>query len=188
MYNKKDNKSVQAFFGGISAEICANVLRSPFEIMKQNLQVGNDKNLTDVAKRLYAMKGLRGFYIGFGSLLGREIPFSCIQMPIYELVKGLFITEKKKYMKKWETLLSGFVAGSTAAVVTNPIDVVKTNIMTQKTQIYDGFFHCARDLYNKNGIMVFTKGMGYRYITIGSMSVFFFLGYETFMEFINDKF
>jgi len=31
---------------------------------------------------------LKGFYSGYGSILLREIPFSSIQFPIYEKMKG----------------------------------------------------------------------------------------------------
>lgn len=121
-------------------------------------------------------------------LLSREIPFSCIQMPTYELAKGMYVTQDKPFMTRIETCKAGFIAGSVAATLTNPIDVIKTNIMTQKTIIYSGFADCAGKLYRENGATVFTRGITYRVGAIGCMSVFFFSGYEILMEFLSDKF
>lgn len=157
-------------------------------MMKQNLQVGNENTLGDIFRSVYKNYGLRGYYRGFIPLLCREIPFSCIQMPTYELAKGMYLSNDKKFMTKFETFKAGFIAGSVAAALTNPIDVIKTNIMTQKTVIYTGFIDCSSKLYRENGIKVFARGLGYRFVTIGCMSVFFFSGYETLMEFLSDKF
>ena len=41
-----------------------------------------------------------GFYAGYGSLLLREIPYSCIQMPIYEAMKRN--TRKKRNLQAGE--------------------------------------------------------------------------------------
>ena len=179
---------MQGFFGGISAEVLCNLLRNPFELMKQNMQVGNENSLRGILRHIYGNYGFRGLYKGFGPLLLREIPFSCIQMPTYELAKSMYIRHDKPFMTTTETLKAGFIAGSVAAVLTNPIDVIKTNIMTQRTVIYSGFADCAAKLYEDHGLKVFGRGMVYRVSAIGSMSLFFFGGYETFMRLLSDKF
>ncbi len=161
------------------------LVRNPFEIMKQQLQVGNEKSLSVIFRYIYSNYGVRGLYRGFGSLIAREIPFSCIQMPTYELFKSCFITPEKRHLSQLEAAFSGFMAGSTAALLTNPIDVIKSNIMTQKQIIYSGFWDCASKLYAEHGIMVFTRGAMYRYLQIGSMSISFFLAYETAMTFFT---
>jgi len=176
---------VTSFFGAIGAEVMGVLVRNPFEIMKQQLQVGNEKSLSGIFRHIYSNYGARGLYRGFGSLIAREIPFSCIQMPTYEFFKSFFTTQNKKHLSKLEAAFSGFMAGSTAALLTNPIDVVKSNIMTQKQIIYSGFWDCASKLYNEHGLMVFTRGAMYRYLQIGSMSISFFLAYETAMKFFR---
>lgn len=156
--------------------------------MKQHLQVGNESSLTASFNYIQKNHGYRGFYIGLSSLLLREIPFSCVQMPIYEAMKAQYLKPGQKFISTQETAISGFVAGSIAAVFTNPVDVVKTNIMTQKKLIYTGFVDCCRKLYKEHGIKVFTRGTKYRVLSVGGISAFFFLGYEVFMEIFNDKF
>lgn len=156
--------------------------------MKQHMQIGNEPTLTSVFRYIRLNHGYRGFYIGLFSLFLREIPYSCIQMPIYEAVKLRFLKQDKQFMNTRETVIAGFTAGSIAGILTTPIDVVKTNIMTQKDIIYSGFIDCYKKLYKEHGIKVFGRGAFYRFTAVGGVSAFFFLGYEVFMELFHDKF
>ena len=82
----------KAFFGGISAETLRVIICCPFEIVKQQLQVGQQTRMTEAFGYMLRSAGFRSFYRGFWSLLFREIPFSCIQMPIYEVVYMLYFS------------------------------------------------------------------------------------------------
>ena len=87
----KPNLAVKSFFGAILGEIAAGVVANPFEIIKQKMQIGQYSRIIDCMRSIRRKRGLRGFYQGLLSLLGREIPFSCLQMPIYEVISGLLI-------------------------------------------------------------------------------------------------
>lgn len=101
--------------GGCGAEICANTVRTPFEVAKQQMQVGHHNRLLAALSSLYNTRGVRGLYQGFSSLILREIPFSAIQMPIYEAMKRRTYrnTGKKDNFTFGEKALHGIVAGST---------------------------------------------------------------------------
>jgi solute carrier family 25 S-adenosylmethionine transporter 26 len=75
----------KSFLGGIGAETLRVLLINPFEIVKQQIQVGQQSNLGKSFFYIFKNQGFLGLYRGFWSLLFREIPFSCIQMPIYEV-------------------------------------------------------------------------------------------------------
>lgn len=62
-------------------------MRNPFEVVKQNMQIGKYERMGEAFARIASSRGLRGFYVGYGSLVMREVPFSCIQMPLYEALK-----------------------------------------------------------------------------------------------------
>lgn len=75
----------KSFLGSISAETLRVIFINPFEIVKQQIQVGQQSRLGQGFVYLARSQGIFGLYRGFWSLLAREIPFSCIQMPIYEV-------------------------------------------------------------------------------------------------------
>jgi len=78
-----------------------------------------------------------GLWRGYTALAGRNLPFTALQFPMFERLKEGIRDYKDKRGVRTETLLesglitatSAGVAGSIAAVITTPIDVVKTRIM-----------------------------------------------------------
>jgi solute carrier family 25 S-adenosylmethionine transporter 26 len=60
------------------------------------MQIGLDTDLASTVKNIYKLRGMRGFYAGYFSLICREIPFSAIQLPVYETMKII----QKNYNKK----------------------------------------------------------------------------------------
>lgn len=59
-------------------EIMQALVRNPFEVVKQNLQVGHYKSMYDCGVDIFKHKGMGGFYSGYFSFIMREIPFSSI--------------------------------------------------------------------------------------------------------------
>ena len=77
--------SQKSFLGGIGAEFLRTLLANPFEIAKQQIQVGQQSSLASSFRYIIKTQGFSGLYRGFWSLLGRDVPFTCIMMPIYEV-------------------------------------------------------------------------------------------------------
>ena len=86
-----------------------------------------------------------------------------------------------------ETMISGFTAGGIAAIITNPLDVVKTNLMVNKDKYFDSYWKCVKFLYREDGIGVFLRGFMFRFLNIGAMSMIFLGGYEKFLNFCIKK-
>ena len=74
---------------------------------------------------------------GYTALAGRNLPFTAMQFPMFERLRASIHTYRKRKGLAtgilWETgtvtAISAGSAGAVAAVVTTPIDVVKTRIM-----------------------------------------------------------
>ncbi|SCV70142.1 BQ2448_1536 [Microbotryum intermedium] len=116
-------------------EIAACMIRVPTEVVKQRSQTATPPaSGWPIARSIWAISGLSGFYKGFGSTVVREIPFTCLQFPMYERMK-LILARRRTASGKVSDLPSieaaacGSVAGGISAALTTPLDVCKTRIM-----------------------------------------------------------
>lgn len=74
---------------------------------------------------------------GYASLAGRNLPFTAMQFPMFERLKqGIKDYRDEKGLTKGTIVESGIItafsagsAGAVAAVITTPVDVLKTRIM-----------------------------------------------------------
>ncbi|OBZ69004.1 putative mitochondrial carrier protein PET8 [Grifola frondosa] len=117
----------------ISASAACSI-RVPTEVIKTRTQTstyGHAAQSSFAAARLVlSTEGIRGLYRGFGSTVMREIPFTSLQFPLYELLKlKLAKVLGKKTLHAYEAAVCGSLAGSVAAALTTPLDVLKTRVM-----------------------------------------------------------
>lgn len=111
-------------------EIAACSLRVPVEVIKQRLQTSiTKKSALQLTINTWHEEGIRGFYRGFGSTILREVPFSCIQFPLWEILKTTWYQKSGRSVHPWEGAVCGALAGGFAAAITTPLDVAKTRIM-----------------------------------------------------------
>eukprot|EP01017_Pseudomicrothorax_dubius_P022462 TRINITY_DN2431_c0_g1_i2.p1 TRINITY_DN2431_c0_g1~~TRINITY_DN2431_c0_g1_i2.p1 ORF type:complete len:281 (+),score=43.10 TRINITY_DN2431_c0_g1_i2:127-969(+) len=158
-------------------EIAQNIVRNPLEVCKQQMQIGLHKDIWETLRAVYRVKG---FYAGYFSTVLRDVPFGAIQFPIYEFLKT---TSRKLYHKKddtkdslpfWITSINGCIAASIAALVTTPLDVIKTRLMTQKSGYYKNVFDCASKIIREEGAKNLFKAWHIRVFCISSGGILFF--------------
>ncbi|KAI9738666.1 MAG: hypothetical protein M1834_008171 [Cirrosporium novae-zelandiae] len=139
---------IHAMASGIAESVSCAIL-TPAEVLKQNAQMihnGHGRALIDFTATKTALAKFRGkpwrLWRGYGTLVARNLPFTAMQFPMFEKLRDS-ITESRvrKRQQRGEsktvsvlergviTGLSGGLAGSIAAVITTPIDVVKTRVM-----------------------------------------------------------
>ncbi|KAJ8719085.1 hypothetical protein PYW07_016641 [Mythimna separata] len=114
---------------GATARMLAVTIVSPLELIRTKMQ---SKKLTyaeisDALRQVLKYEGLRGLFRGLGSTLLRDVPFSGIYWTTFETTKRAFNkpdSEKNTFLFNF---FCGSVAGSLAAFITLPFDVVKTH-------------------------------------------------------------
>lgn len=94
------------------AETVGGLVRNPFELIKQQMQVGWNPTLRSTCREIYNLNGFAGFFQGYLSLILREVPFSMIAFPIYEYYKKRALRNKKQ-LSLFDNVAGAFLAGGT---------------------------------------------------------------------------
>jgi solute carrier family 25 S-adenosylmethionine transporter 26 len=171
-------------FASSAGEVAACLVRVPTAVVTQNMQVGRYSSLTEALQTTYANGGARAFYVGYGTTVMREIPFSFIQFPVYEGLKKAWGMFKGRETNVAEGATAGSIAGSIASALTTPLDVAKTRIMLEKpvegqAKKYVGTVQTLTSIAQEEGVLALYKGIVPRvtWITIGGF--IFFGAYES---------
>ncbi|KAK4054261.1 S-adenosylmethionine transporter [Microbotryomycetes sp. JL201] len=187
-------------------EIAACLVRVPTEVVKQRSQTASKGTGSwAVAKSVWTAQGLAGFYRGFGSTVAREIPFTCLQFPLYERLK-LFLARRRtqsgqvKDLPSIEAAACGSLAGGVAAGLTTPLDVCKTRIMlsgrTDMRPAADGsvarqypysLFKTLGIIYRQEGLRVLFSGVVPRVVWISAGGAVFLGVYEAAKKFLETR-
>ncbi|XP_060118737.1 mitochondrial glutamate carrier 1 [Heteronotia binoei] len=142
-----------------------------------------------ITRELLRNKGIAGLYKGLGATLLRDVPFSIVYFPLFANLNKLGQKNPDVKAPFYVSFLSGCLAGSTAAVVVNPCDVIKTRLQSLQRGInedtYSGITDCARKIWKKEGPTAFFKGAYCRALVIaplfGIAQVVYFIGIAEFI-------
>lgn len=121
------------------AELVSCAILTPAEVIKQNAQMvkaGSPTNATVQTLAKFRSNPL-ALWRGYTALAGRNLPFTALQFPMFERLKeGIRAYRDRRGLTKGTILESGAItafsagsAGAVAAVITTPVDVIKTRIM-----------------------------------------------------------
>eukprot|EP00898_Chlorokybus_atmophyticus_P007015 jgi/Chlat1/7314/Chrsp58S06946 len=164
------------FAAATSAGTAASLVRVPTEVIKQRLQTGQFTSAITAVKQIVAKEGTRGLYAGYGSFLLRDLPFDAIEFVAYEQLKLVYQRAKLgRELNGPELAGIGAGAGVVTAVLTTPLDVIKTRLMVQGTTgRYKGIVDCVQTILREEGASTFFSGVGARVMWIGIGGSIFF--------------
>jgi len=162
----------------------------PSEVMKQQLQAGIYPSMTEAIKGIWKKNGLGGFYQGFTGGLARDVPFRVAQLTTFEVTKNIYLRAKRANnqssssgdsvkLSSLEAAICGAAAGSFSAAITNPLDRIKTLMMTDTTNAYGGsVLACASKIVKDDGLTGLFAGVVPRVAYIAPSVCIFFVTYE----------
>ena len=159
-----------------SADIFACAVRNPLEVLKQQMQAGLHENTLATVKHIFREEGIRGFFAGYLATVARDIPFDMMQFAIYEGTRSFILESQDGPLSSMENCGCGCTAGTVAAGITTPIDVVKTRMMTQGASA-DRIESITKGLYRiggEEGLQGLWRGVAARclYNGLGGMVMF----------------
>jgi len=177
-----ENGAKLHMFAASCGEITACLIRVPVEIIKQRRQANVGGTSLEILKSTVKSEGIAGLYRGYLTTVMREIPFSLIQFPLWEALKGKVAESRGvEQPKPWESSLCGSLAGGFAAAVTTPLDVAKTRIMLAKAGSDEaslGTIGMLKNVAATSGLKGLFSGVGPRVTWISIGGAVFFGVYE----------
>ncbi|PSN44197.1 Mitoferrin-2 [Blattella germanica] len=150
---------------GCAATLLHDAIMNPAEVVKQRLQMYNSpyNSTLDCIVKVYRAEGFRAFYRSYTTQLTMNVPFQSIHFMTYEFVQN--ITNMERHYNPAAHMVSGAIAGATAAAITTPLDVCKTLLNTQPNTgegTGTGLIHSIRTVYKLGGASGFFRGLSAR--------------------------
>ncbi|KAI9779035.1 MAG: hypothetical protein M1816_003764 [Peltula sp. TS41687] len=196
------------------SELVSCLILTPAEVLKQNAQMltstptsPHSQSHQSLISHLRASSSssssssihtLRQFrhqptqlWRGYTALIARNLPFTAIQFPLFEQLKSALIIGGPPHAHDPQpvktaalTAVCGGVAGSVAAVVTTPVDVVKTRIMLAAAATADekrrrSAWAVGRALLRDEGVRMLFRGGLLRAVWTALASGLYLGAYET---------
>jgi len=194
-------------------EIAACAVRVPTEVVKQRAQALQQPSSMAAVREILARRrrqgrgqGWRGvgreLYRGWGVTVMREVPFTVIQFPLWEGMKGWYRRRRRGRVEEDERRekdggmekdgdremgevevgavasgLFGSVAGAVAAGVTTPLDMLKTRLMLARGES-ERVGVVVRRMVREEGLGVFFRGVGPRVVWISVGGAVFLGSYQ----------
>lgn len=183
----------------ILGDLIGSLWYCPAEVIKQQMQAGNKLHICSAVAHTIRDNGLFGFYRGFIGMISRDVLFRTVQLPSYEIVKDMYLkritnkTEKQiqnRELEPFESMIIGALSGSLSAALTNPLDVIKTRIMTNKdvSVSLGNIFATANTIIKNEGMAtLLTSGLMPRTLYFAPSAAIFYATYEASRKYFNEK-
>jgi len=169
------------FLCGAIAMIACSFVLVPGELLKQKLQSGMASSLLGGITSIFAAEGICGFFQGYGATMLRDIPYTMLELGLYDSFKILFkrLEGTDKPSQRNELLAAG-MSGALTGFSTTPLDVIKTRIMTTKIgEATPGFFRVISDILKEEGASGLFKGAAARVLWLVPFTMLYLPSYET---------
>ncbi|XP_034402238.1 calcium-binding mitochondrial carrier protein SCaMC-2-B isoform X3 [Cyclopterus lumpus] len=146
---------------GGGAGAVSRTCTAPLDRLKVLMQVHSSKSnsmrITGGFVQMIREGGVRSLWRGNGINVIKIAPESAIKFMAYEQMKRL-IGSNQETLRFTERLVAGSLAGLTAQSSIYPMEVLKTRLALRKTGQYSGIVHCAKHIFQKEGVAAFYKG------------------------------
>ncbi len=191
--NQTDNKplswSKNLSISCTSAAI-AEILTLPIDTIKVHIQAHQPITTRQAIRQIAGQPpSLRGFYGAFTPSLLRQTIYTGTRLSLYEhMTNTTNITYLPPTNNFYYKMVLGGTCGLVGSLLTNPIDVIKTNSQATLTKTTN--LSIARDIYYQEGLTGFYKGLrqtAQRSIMISSLQLPIFFTLQEKMETLNLK-
>jgi len=168
--NVDENKKGAALFvvAGL-AFVASSIVLVPGELIKQRLQMGQISSVAEGISVIWKNEGLMGFFTGYSGVCLRDVPYTMMELGIYDNLKSMYIKWKTRNsgdgsgeykLTQWDEIIAAAITGGIIGYATAPLDNIKTKLMVDVG--YNGFFDCVSKTVSTGGISALFNGGGAR--------------------------
>ncbi|KAH0468565.1 hypothetical protein IEQ34_003598 [Dendrobium chrysotoxum] len=189
---------------GLSAAVAAQVIWTPIDVVSQRLMVQGDSPFkyrggVDAFRKILTSDGLRGLYRGFGMSILTYAPSNAVWWASYSVSQRIIWSGMGYWFSRSRDSAAGFkpdcgtvavvqgtsaaIAGGAAALVTMPLDTIKTRM-----QVMDGceeegkrrmtIGRAVKSLLKEGGWMACYRGLGPRWASMSLSATTMITTYE----------
>lgn len=154
------------------------------------------KGAIDCATKIMKTEGLKAFYRSYTTQLSMNIPFQTLHFMVYEFAREK-LNPSHTYDPKTHVIAGG-TAGALAAAITTPLDVAKTLLNTQESNVValvgkpqgqvlyvSGMFNAFRTIYRMRGLTGYFQGLQARVVYQMPSCAICWSVYEFFKYFLH---
>lgn len=191
---------VAPMVAGSLSRIVAVIAITPIELLRTKIQSKQGYTygqLMRVIQTTVRNDGVFSLWRGLYPMLLRDVPFSMFYWIAYEGLKHeLLSTQFGHQYSNFVPFLAGSVSGASAAVLTNPLDVVKTHMQVslgesgkgQGRQMGTGsLYDIMQKVVSKHGIIGLYAGLVPRVAKIAPACAIMISSYEAFKKYFTEK-
>ena len=193
------------------AGMASGIVTCPLDVIKTKLQAQGSfstpglrqpgpstsaiyNGMIGTARTILRQDGPKGMYRGLGPMLLGYLPTWAVYMAVYDSSREFFIEHHYGLREddKWlPRIYASLTAGACSTIVTNPIWVIKTRLMSQVSRSasdgartpwhYQNTMDAARQMYRSEGLAAFYSGLAPALLGLTHVAIQFPL-YEYFKQ------
>lgn len=157
----EEHQGSAIFVAAALAFLASSTVLVPGELLKQRLQMGQISSVRQGVAKIFKEEGILGFYAGYSGVCIRDVPYTMLELGVYDNFKTLWMKFKNKSeSNQWDELLAAAIAGGVTGFLTAPLDNIKTKLMVETG--YNGFFDCLAKTVKTGGMPALFAGSAAR--------------------------
>uniref|UniRef100_A0A8C9UP65 Solute carrier family 25 member 42 n=1 Tax=Spermophilus dauricus TaxID=99837 RepID=A0A8C9UP65_SPEDA len=185
--SKRDHRQVlSSLLSGALAGALAKTAVAPLDRTKIIFQVSSKRFSAKEAFRLlyftYLNEGFLSLWRGNSATMVRVVPYAAIQFSAHEEYKrilGRYYGFRGEALPPWPRLLAGALAGTTAASLTYPLDLVRARMAVTPKEMYSNIFHVFIRISREEGLKTLYHGFTPTVLGVIPYAGLSFFTYET---------
>lgn len=186
--------AMDSLFCGAFAGAIAKTAIAPLDRTKIIFQVSSNRFSAKEAFRLlyrtYVKDGLLSLWRGNSATMVRVIPYAAIQFYSHEQYKrqlGGYYGYQGKALPPFPRFLAGSLAGTTATMLTYPLDMVRARMAVTAKEMYSNILHVFMRISQEEGLKTLYRGFTPTIVGVIPYAGITFFTYETLKKLHAEK-